>query len=88
LNTLPCQLSLFVHAAFDRVLKGKEESLFSKLKLTKKLTKHSVAVGGGINSDNIGAVREYGPSIVVVGSSLVNAQDPAAVARKMKTALS
>ncbi|KAB2330992.1 3-hexulose-6-phosphate synthase [Bacillus mesophilum] len=46
-----------------------------------------VAVAGGINLDNVREIAGHKPDIIIAGSSLTGAKDPAAAARMMKANL-
>lgn len=46
------------------------------------------SIAGGVNTDTIGAVRDAGAEVAVVGGAIYSADDPAAVAKALKNALS
>ncbi len=45
-----------------------------------------IAVEGGINPETAGVVAEAGANILIVGSALFRAKDPAAAAQRMRVA--
>ena len=43
-----------------------------------------IAIAGGIDTSTVGSVMKYDPDIVIVGSGVYRAKDPAAVIRSFK----
>ncbi|MBM7573582.1 3-hexulose-6-phosphate synthase [Aquibacillus albus] len=56
-------------------------NLFDLIRSDEKL---DVTVAGGINLDTLPAIIRENPSVVIVGSAITKANNPAAIARKMK----
>jgi 3-hexulose-6-phosphate synthase len=46
-----------------------------------------VAVAGGINLDNLSEISGHHPDIIIAGSSITGAENPAMMARKIKSSL-
>lgn len=47
----------------------------------------SLAVAGGVNPDNIVSIASLQPDVVIVGSGITSARDPAAAARQIRQAM-
>lgn len=75
-----------VHTGADQQHAGRTplEDLKELKQYTKKV---KVAVAGGINSETVGAYVALEPDIVIVGSGILNADDPLAAAKAIKAAL-
>ncbi|ALL05287.1 3-hexulose-6-phosphate synthase [Pedobacter sp. PACM 27299] len=46
-----------------------------------------VSVAGGVNLDNVAAVVKAGAAVIVAGAAIYGAEDPAAAAKAMRTAI-
>ncbi|MGM0165572.1 3-hexulose-6-phosphate synthase [Enterococcus sp. AZ135] len=75
-----------VHTGADQQHAGRTplEDLKELKQYTKKV---KVAVAGGINSETVGDYVALEPDIVIVGSGILNADDPLAAAKAIKAAL-
>ncbi len=72
-----------VHASYD-MLQSVATPL-QDLKTLKRVLKNAKpAISGGINLGNVDPILAVGPEIVIAGSAIVNAADPAAAARSFK----
>lgn len=69
----------FIYESLDRVAELKAE-------LDKRGDKALIQIDGGINMDNIRAVREAGVDIAVAGSTVFRSADPAATITALKEA--
>ena len=69
----------FIYESLDRVSALKSE-------LLKRGSDALIEVDGGIGMSNIAALREAGVDIVVAGSSVLGAEDPAAMIRSLQEA--
>ena len=69
----------FIYETIDRVVKLKAE-------INRKGAKTLIQVDGGVNPSNVGALREAGADIVVGGSAVLGAEDPAAVIKALQEA--
>ncbi|EOI53508.1 3-hexulose-6-phosphate synthase [Enterococcus gilvus] len=78
---------LAVHTGADQQHAGRTP-LEDLKELTHYAKKAQVAVAGGINSETIDAYVALKPDIVIVGSGILNAEDPVEAARVIKKALS
>ena len=66
---------------------SKEDSSvpFGDLETVRKISVRSdIAIAGGIDTSTVGSVMKYDPDIVIVGSGVYRAKDPAAVIRSFK----
>ena len=75
-----------VHTGADQQHAGRTplEDLKELKQYTKKV---KVAVAGGINSETVGDYVALEPDIVIVGSGILNADDPLKAAKSIKAAL-
>jgi len=55
--------------------------------LLQRVSSAEVAVAGGINLDNLAALLQEGPDIVVVGRAVADAPHPEAAARRFRERL-
>lgn len=69
----------FIYESLDRVSKLKAE-------LTKRGSSALIEVDGGVGLSNIAALKEAGVDIVVAGSSVLGAEDPACMIRDLQAA--
>ncbi len=69
----------FIYESLDRTKTLKDEIL-------KRGAHTEVEVDGGVNSENISALRESGVDIVVAGSTVFKAEDPAGAIAALKAA--
>lgn len=69
----------FIYESLDRTKTLKDEIL-------KRGAHTEVEVDGGVNSENISALRESGVDIVVAGSTVFKAEDPAGAIATLKAA--
>ena len=69
----------FIYESLDRVSALKSE-------LLKRGSDALIEVDGGVGMSNIAALREAGVDIVVAGSSVIGAADPAAMIRALQEA--
>ncbi|MBP5172860.1 MAG: ribulose-phosphate 3-epimerase [Bacteroidales bacterium] len=69
----------FIYETIDRVTKLKAE-------IVRKGAQTLIEVDGGVNPSNIKALAEAGADIVVGGSAVLGAQDPAAVIKALQEA--
>ena len=69
----------FIYESIDRIAKLKAE-------ITRKGADTLIEVDGGVNPGNIKAIAEAGADIVVGGSSVLGAEDPAAVIKALQEA--
>lgn len=70
-----------VHTAHDV---RRQESPFERLRaLRYAMPDAALAVAGGINLDSIDAIVSVHPAVIVVGSAITGADDPAAMARAL-----
>ena len=69
----------FIYESLDRVSALKSE-------LLKRGSDALIEVDGGVGMSNIAALREAGVDIVVAGSSVLGAEDPAAMIRSLQEA--
>jgi 3-hexulose-6-phosphate synthase len=72
---------LALHAPTDRRLAGFTSSAHIEAISTMHRLGYRVAIAGGIGADNIAAVVEAAPEIVVVGSAITQAENPRRVAQ-------
>lgn len=72
-----------VHTSYDML--GSVATPLEDLKILKRvLVNARPAISGGINLDNVDGILPIGPEIVIAGSAMVNAPDPAAAARAFR----
>lgn len=69
----------FIYETIDRVAKLKAE-------ITRKGADTLIEVDGGVNPGNVKAIAEAGADIVVGGSAVLGAEDPAAVIKALQEA--
>ena len=69
----------FIYESLDRVGKLKAE-------LLKRGSDALIEVDGGVGLSNAAALREAGADIVVAGSAVLGAEDPAAMVRALQEA--
>lgn len=69
----------FIYETIDRVVKLKAE-------INRKGAKTLIQVDGGVNPSNVKALSEAGADIVVGGSAVLGAEDPAAVIKALQEA--
>lgn len=75
-----------VHTGVDQQAAGRTP--LDDLKEMRSLVKTSdLAVAGGINRKTIFAYLEYKPDIIIIGSGIVNAEDPVNVAKEISAYL-
>jgi 3-hexulose-6-phosphate synthase len=77
---------LGVHAGTDARLAGGTD-LMNEIGLVTSISNMRLVVAGGLNANTVPAVLGYHPSIVVVGSAITGAPDPAAAARDIRSAI-
>lgn len=77
---------LAVHTGADQQAAGRQP--IEDLRVMKKYAKNAqIAVAGGINSETIHQYVELEPSIIIVGTGITRANDPAIEARLIKEAM-
>lgn len=74
---------LGVHAGTDARLAGGAD-LMSEIGLVTATSDMKLVVAGGLNANSIPGVLGFHPAIVVVGSAITGADDPAAAARAIR----
>lgn len=74
---------LGVHAGTDARLAGGTD-LMSEMGIVTATSHMRLVVAGGLNANSIPGVLGYHPSVVVVGSAITGADDPAAAARAIR----
>jgi 3-hexulose-6-phosphate synthase len=74
---------LCLHTAYDRQ-KSEKAPLASLKTLKKTFPQAKLAIAGGIGLDTIDEVADIGPEIVIVGGAITTAQDPAAMAQRLR----
>lgn len=78
--------AILLHTAYD--LRETRRAPFADLyELRAEFPDAPLAIAGGITLDMAEELRALHPDIVVVGSAIANAQDPAAVARRFRQQL-
>lgn len=75
--------TLLVHTASDRCQRKKTDP-FEDLEVVGKFSSLPLAVAGGINLNIIQRIKEYHPSVVVIGSAITLAKNPTATAKEFK----
>lgn len=75
------------HVSKDQQEKGghkqSTDQLHSLLEMFDE-TKHQIALAGGINLDSLPAIVSTNPDVLIIGSAITKAADPAAAARTIK----
>lgn len=77
-----------VHTGIDMQMRGKNP--LADLKKISKLVKGKntkIAVAGGINLKTINKIKKYKPDIIIIGSAITKAKNPAQVAKELKEAI-
>lgn len=77
---------LGVHAGTDARLAGGTD-LMSEIGLVTAISGMRLVVAGGLNANTVPGVLGYHPAIVVVGSAITGAPDPAAAARAIRSTI-
>lgn len=77
---------LGVHAGTDARLAG-ETDLMSEMGVVSAISTLPLIVAGGLNANTVPGVLGYHPAIVVVGSAITGAPDPASAARAIRNLL-
>ena len=54
----------------------------NNIDLIKKIPNIKVAIGGGINEDNIGNFLKMFPDIIIIGRSIIYARNPLAIVKR------
>lgn len=77
---------LAVHTGVDQQANGRSplDDLI-EMRETSKTAK--IAVAGGLKSGNLGPYMPYSPDIIIVGGGILNAPDPVAETKKIKSML-
>lgn len=80
---------ILLHSGYDLLEGGsvRADEQAALLRSSATVPGAPVAVAGGINAGNIGELRDVGVSLVIAGSSISTAADPASAARELRAGL-